>query len=76
MMDHASDTIWTLDNVLYTYFLLILGFLTSDHDVSFVFIGLTRRSLARDILLPVMSVSGVVSFRLFPTFAEESRAGV
>ncbi|KNB41797.1 hypothetical protein JH06_5811 [Blastocystis sp. subtype 4] len=33
MMDHASDLIWTLDNVLYTYFMLILGFLTSEHDV-------------------------------------------
>lgn len=33
MMDHASDLIWTLDNLLYTYFMLILGFLTSEHDV-------------------------------------------
>ena len=32
MIDHSSDMIWTLDNVLYTYFLLILGFLSSDHE--------------------------------------------
>lgn len=33
MIDHSADMIWTLDNVLYTYFLLILGFLSSDHEV-------------------------------------------
>lgn len=32
-MDNASDMIWTLDNLLYMYFLLILGFLSSDHEV-------------------------------------------
>lgn len=32
MIDHSADMIWTLDNVLYTYFLLILGFLSSDHE--------------------------------------------
>lgn len=34
MIDHSFDMIWTLDNLLYTYFLLILGFLTSEHDVA------------------------------------------
>lgn len=33
MMDHAFDLIWTLDNVLYAYFMVLLGFLTSEHDV-------------------------------------------
>lgn len=32
MVDHSFDMIWTLDNLLYTYFMLILGFLTSEHD--------------------------------------------
>ena len=35
MIDHSSDMIWTLDNVLYTYFLLTLGFLSCDHVVCF-----------------------------------------
>ena len=33
MMDHAFDLIWTLDNTLEAYFLVLLGFLTSEHDV-------------------------------------------
>ena len=33
MMDHAVDLIWTLDNTLEAYFLVLLGFLTSEHDV-------------------------------------------
>ena len=32
-MDNSADMIWTLDNLLYTYFLLLLGYVSSGNDV-------------------------------------------
>lgn len=37
-MDSSSDMIWTLDNLLYTYFLLLLGYISSDHEVGYAFV--------------------------------------
>lgn len=32
-MDNSADMIWTLDNLLYTYFLLLLGYVSLGNDV-------------------------------------------
>ena len=54
MMDHAFDLIWTLDNTLEAYFLVLLGFLTSEHDVG-IRAGYTKTAFLGGIL-------GLVSF--------------
>lgn len=32
-IDNSADLIWTLDNLLYTYFLLLLGYISLGNDV-------------------------------------------
>ena len=76
-MDNASDMIWTLDNLLYMYFLLILGFLSSDHEVyySSSFLIVQKFSQGYTTTAYIGAISGFISF-IFSMFGSHRSAFV
>ena len=76
-MDNASDMIWTLDNLLYMYFLLILGFLSSDHEVyySSFFLIVQKFSQGYSTTAFIGAICGFVSF-IFSMFGSHRSAFV